>query len=285
MAFATSGRIPVQFELTVGGAQLKIQAEIPERPAQVKELLPIFRACTDGVVRVAVHTVETAGRKVSCQLGCAACCRQLVPLSAAEAYRLHDVIAQMPPPQRSAVMDRFAAARVRLDAAGLLPDLLDPRVLNADDNFTFAAAYYHLHIDCPFLENEQCSIYAERPLRCREYLVVSPPANCFAFERNTIEGLVLPNDPSAAVMALEPSQLERPVPWVPLIVALEWVENHPESAPRPGQEILCQFLEEWSQAPVKPTDHAPSPAQALSHPADHAGNAQPPPQSAEERPV
>ena len=36
--------------------------------------------------------------------------------------------------------------------------------------------YFQLGIPCPFLEEESCSIYHDRPITCREYLVTSPPA-------------------------------------------------------------------------------------------------------------
>ncbi len=41
-----------------------------------------------------------------------------------------------------------------------------------------ARRYFHLGIACPFLEDESCSIHADRPISCREYLVTSPAVNC-----------------------------------------------------------------------------------------------------------
>ena len=38
--------------------------------------------------------------------------------------------------------------------------------------------YLGLELACPFLEDDACSIYAERPSACREYLVSSPKELC-----------------------------------------------------------------------------------------------------------
>ena len=62
--------------------------------------------------------------------------------------------------------------------------------------------YFALGIPCPFLEAESCSIYTERPLVCREFLVSSPPENCAAPTAETVQ--VIPVEPkvSTALAAL-----------------------------------------------------------------------------------
>ena len=42
--------------------------------------------------------------------------------------------------------------------------------------------YFAAGIPCPFLEEERCGVYDERPVVCREYAVTSPPELCERLE-------------------------------------------------------------------------------------------------------
>src|SRR5262249_14826542 len=107
----------------------------------------------------------------------------------------------------------------------------------ACDSRSLAMTYFDQDIPCPFLEEESCSIYRERPLICREFLVTSPAANCSRLaEDKTVRGVRPPFRLSVALKRLEDGpQAERSIRWVPLILAPEWAEAHPEEpAARPG---------------------------------------------------
>src|SRR5262249_61904401 len=97
----------------------------------------------------------------------------------------------------------------------------------------------------PFLEEESCSISQERPITCREYLVTSPAENCAKLGDAGVRRVRLPLRVFNAVARWQvPPQehfLER---WVPLILAPEWAEAHPEDPPpRPGPELLRDLLD------------------------------------------
>ena len=101
-----------------------------------------------------------------------------------------------------------------------------------------------LGIACPFLEDESCSIYEERPITCREYLVTSPPEYCARVGSEGVRRVRLPLRVFNAVARWQvPPQehfLER---WVPLILAPEWADEHPETeSARPGPELLTQLF-------------------------------------------
>jgi Fe-S-cluster containining protein len=40
---------------------------------------------------------------------------------------------------------------------------------------------------CPFLENDSCSIYLDRPIRCREFLVTSDARYCAQLDPEKID--------------------------------------------------------------------------------------------------
>jgi Fe-S-cluster containining protein len=104
--------------------------------------------------------------------------------------------------------------------------------------------YFCLQIDCPFLDEESCSIYADRPFACREYLVTSPAAHCGRTTMAPIHRVPLAADFSHAVACLGQSEPTSIIPKVPLILALEWADAHPEPAPeRPGVELLQEVFE------------------------------------------
>ena len=151
--------------LKVGGEAVTVTLAVPTGPAQAEDLLPALRTLTEVFVDRGVARVTREGAAVSCRMGCGACCRQLVPIAGSEARMLARVVAAMPPPRRARVRARFAAALAALDAVGLLTRLSDASATAASEGL----AYLRLGIPCPFLEDESCSIYEDRPLVCRDY--------------------------------------------------------------------------------------------------------------------
>jgi Putative zinc- or iron-chelating domain len=87
-------------------------------------------------------------KRLACAKGCAHCCYFNVDVTELEADRLAMLVREMPEVRRQDVVRR-------LEEASRQPD--DPG---------------QYRYPCPFLEDNQCSIYDERPLQCRSH--VSP---------------------------------------------------------------------------------------------------------------
>jgi hypothetical protein len=81
--------------------------------------------------------------------------------------------------------------------------------------------YFALGIPCPFLEDESCSIYADRPLACREYLVSSEPANCSRPEAAAVAVIEVPRRLSMLLFDLSAEDLPDGPAWLPLALALD----------------------------------------------------------------
>jgi Fe-S-cluster containining protein len=231
---------------TIEGEHFRMQSRVtvPAGPARVSDLLPLARGLSDAVVRETCRAVEGSGELISCRKGCGACCRNLVAISEVEARRLREVIEGLPEPRRSAVRALFAEARQRLERAGLLETLHQAGRWTDEAYTAMARNYFRQGIPCPFLEEEACSIYEERPITCREYLVTSPPELCASPDSKGVRRVRLPLRVFNAVARWQvpPAEhfLER---WVPLILAPEWAEAHPEEPPpRPGPELLRELL-------------------------------------------
>src|SRR2546429_1865647 len=112
--------------LTVRGQRLDVEVRIPEGRLGAAEMLPVFRSVAENFVEMGVAEEKKAGRTVSCQKGCGACCRQLVPISAIEAREVAKVVERMPAERKEMILRRFAEAREKLADAEMLDPLLHP---------------------------------------------------------------------------------------------------------------------------------------------------------------
>lgn len=260
-----------EFTVQGPGFSLGLQATVPAGPARQSDLLPLARAITDTVVARTEEAIEAAGQRISCGAGCGACCRSLVAISEVEARRLHAVVAGLPEPQRLAVRARFDAALAALAQAGVLAPLQQWASWSAAEYRRQVTIYFAAGVACPFLEDESCGIYAERPLTCRELLVTSPPRHCGELGSTQIRRVALPvkmfnamarwqaqaaddagQAPSAGdEPAIAPSAGDEPAiapsdvqeRWVPLVLALAWAEQQPAETPvLTGPELLRGLL-------------------------------------------
>ena len=241
---AAKDQVTGQFQFTIGQQRVAAKFTVSQGPTSPRELIPIMQAMTDLVVSVAVEGEAQAGRTISCAAGCGACCRQVVPIAPTEARQIADLIDGLPEPRRSEIRERFAAAVERLTKARLIDELRHPERVGDEQVIPFGLAYFQLGIACPFLEEESCSIHADRPLACREHLVTSPPAHCAQPELGAVQGVHLNAKVSRVVRQMDRQARGATASWVPLILAPEWVANHPdEPSPRPGPELLQEFIE------------------------------------------
>src|SRR5262249_33580720 len=152
-----------------------------------------------------------------------------------------------------------------------------PAECDQDNSGPLFTTYFAQGIPCPFLEEESCSIYADRPQVCREYLVASPAANC-ARPTDTVRWLQLPFRLAVALNRLQDvPQAERTDRWVPLILAPEWAEAHPEEpAARPGPLWVNALLENIARKDL-PLSKAPgTPGSATDVAGAPPGGARPP---------
>jgi hypothetical protein len=149
----------------------------------------------------------------------------------------------MPEPRRSEIRARFAAIASALSAAGLHEQILDPTQIPEDDARAVSLRYFKLGLACPFLEEESCSIHADRPVACREYLVTSPAVFCADPGAGKIEGVPRPMRVDTALIRSDPEAPPERATWVALSTALDWVAQHPSPEARMlGPDLLRFFL-------------------------------------------
>lgn len=239
------------FQLRWEGQTLETEVTVPAGRVSPRIVLPQVRQFADNLIGLGIAATEARGESVSCRVGCAACCRHLVPLAESEARHLADVTRRLPQPLRDRVHERFVSAKRRLIDTTLMATLEAPA---QHDTTEAGVAYLRLAIDCPFLEEEQCVIYQDRPFACREYLVTSPAENCQNPTPETIRRLPTPGWVMASFATLDgPPPPGQSVRWVPLVLALDWVESHPEPPDsESGPELFARFMTALTSKRIPP---------------------------------
>ncbi len=230
-------------EFTAFDERIKADIPIPADPVRSIELLPVLQQFTDSVVDISIKNIVQNGKSVSCKQGCAACCRQLVRVTESEAYLLYELIETMPKKRRNAIWERFDEAIEILEELELIMPLEDINDMTSEENRELDEKYFNLKIPCPFLEKETCSIYHNRPLACREYLVTSPAENCSNPFDNVIERVPIAGSIAVAAAQMEESVNSTYVRQVPLILAPVLAEESPdESEVRLASDMLSSVF-------------------------------------------
>jgi Fe-S-cluster containining protein len=237
--------------LRIGDRQLKMKVTAPLGDVGLKELLPLMQSMASHIVQIGEENVAESGKTISCQKGCGACCRQMVPIAPVEAHGIRDLVNNLPEPRKTEILNRFAAAKEKMSAAGMWQKMDERATWPEADVVQTGLDYFHLGVACPFLEEESCSIHLDRPMACREYLVTSPAANCSNPSAHVIEMVPIPGKVWPIASYIEQSSPQgKYLPWVPLIQALDFAESHEEGPQRPGTEWVREIFTRLAKAPV-----------------------------------
>lgn len=165
--------------ITTTSGDLQAQIDVPTGLIPITEIVPVMRSLGNQARELEIANTLQAGKTISCQKGCAACCRPMIPVSPSEAFGLVEALKDLPQDHQRRIKHNLAQSKERLQNRGLLTalqDFSDSLCQHSDDDLdSLYRAYYALRLPCIFLENEICSIYEHRPAGCREHLVTSPP--------------------------------------------------------------------------------------------------------------
>jgi len=240
-----------RFEVTLNtpAGRLTTALDVPTEFIPITAVVPIARRLGEEAGHLEEHQARERGQTVSCRMGCAACCRMLVPVSPPEAFALRHYVEQLPPERRTFVVKRLAESRVTLEAHGLWDRLWAiadaDRAVSDEELDPLNRAYYGLRHPCPFLENEICSIYEARPAACRELQVTSPAEYCADIENNPVVALPVSMRVGTILGLLWASLTKTPPRLIPLPVALSWADKHEETAGRtwPGSQLIDELLD------------------------------------------
>ena len=154
-----------------------------------------------------------------------------------------------PEERQTALRERFRQAAALLEEAGIAQTARELKQITASGRESLNAIgleYFALGIACPFLEDERCIIHPIRPMRCREYLVVSPAEHCSHPEGKEIAGVRPPILLSQFLGRWNENGDRQPAELILLTMLEEWLASHPaekDSARRTAPEMLKEFLD------------------------------------------
>lgn len=238
-----------EIALNTPAGQLTTAVEVPTGFVPITAIVPLMRRLGEEAQALEEARSAEAGKQLSCRKGCAACCRMLVPLSAPEAFSLREYVRLLSTERQQRISTRLAQTKSLLLAHGLWHRLLEmgETTQPPDDEALepINRDYYALRIPCPFLEDEVCSIYEERPAACRELLVTSPAEWCQDMVKNPVEPIPVPVRIGPALGLLWGELTKTPARLIPLPVALDWAERHQREnqSTWQGTELLDQALD------------------------------------------
>ena len=235
--------------------------KVPDQIIPITDIVPLFRSFGERVMSLEEEKCRSSGETISCRKGCASCCRMMVPVSPPEAFRLRKTITHLPESQQGQIRERIATIKTALLDNGLLfplQELGESTLQKSDHDIEpLNQAYYSLRLPCPFLENEVCSIYEDRPAACRELLVTSPAELCQDLTANPIHALPVHLRIGTVLSLLWKDLTEGPARLIPLPLALDWAERHS------GEDTLAwngpQLLEKGMNQMWAYLNQSPSP--------------------------
>ena len=168
--------------LRTPAGSITTEISVPTGFVPIASIVPLMRSLGEQAQNLEQQRARDGGQSISCRRGCAACCRMLVPLSPPEVFALQASFERLPEDEQNRLQARLDAAKLRLQEAGLweqLQTISESSLPPTDEDLEpLNQLYYALRLPCPFLEEEHCSIYEDRPAACRELLVTSPAEFC-----------------------------------------------------------------------------------------------------------
>lgn len=240
-------------EIQTPAGDLTASVAVPTGFIPITDIIPLMRSLGEQAHQLAIDTTTQSGATISCQKGCAACCRMMIPVAPPEAFALLSVVEALPSPKKKRLLERFQAAQKTLREAGLEDGL--QRLAFSEDQGTdeelepLNRAYYALRMPCPFLEDEMCSIYEQRPSACRELLVTSPAELCQDLIQNPVNLIPAPFRIGTVLSKLWADCHQGPIRLIPLPFALGWAKARESQTTRtwPGPELLGRALDAAAQ--------------------------------------
>ena len=221
-----------EISLQTPSGEISTAVGVPAGFVPITAILPLMRSLGGEAQVLEQRRLLEAGQRISCEKGCAACCRMLVPISVPEAFALTNAIDQLDQNERNRLLAKLDQAQQQLARAGILKQLSSladsSEPLNDEAIEPLNRAYYALRMPCPFLDNETCSIYADRPAACRELAVTSPATECLEMTKQTVQPVPVAVRLSTALSLLWADLTGTAPRLIPLPLAIDWARRHKE---------------------------------------------------------
>ena len=228
------------FELDILGEPVRFRINVADRHARLSDITPLARALSAKLALAVSDRLRRSGKVVPCCKGCPACCRYLVPLSVPEVFRLRQEVLAMPAEQGKSVLQScLETAKKILNERPEDSEINELAQTNTQPQISRLSKWYAgLKLPCPFLSNNLCISYEQRPIACREHMVTGSAILC------DTEGMDEPHIVQIPVSVLEclgelTAELEQSnIESVMLPLALPWAQENLERSRRTWPAVI-----------------------------------------------
>jgi Fe-S-cluster containining protein len=149
--------------------------------ARLADIVPAARAISTKITDIATERIYCRRGHIPCHKGCPACCSYLVSMSIPEVFCFNREVFLKPKHLSSHILRTYflAASQIIKHRPPSLPEQCFPEEsANLSELHLLSDWYASLNLVCPFLYNNQCVIYEQRPLVCREHFVTGSVHGC-----------------------------------------------------------------------------------------------------------
>ena len=170
----------IGLEFDILDEPIRLRIGIADEYARLSDIVPLARALSTKAALLMLGKIAKEGEYVPCCKGCSECCNYLVPVSVPEAFRIKDELLAMPTEQGGLLLQSLLdASRTIIDSTNKGCDLSRMCDTGSEEQLCDISKWYRgLKLSCPFLSDDICASYAQRPLACREYIIICSPSIC-----------------------------------------------------------------------------------------------------------
>jgi len=237
----------MELKLDIFGKFLHICIGAKDKPAKLSDLVPLARLLSTKIISLTREHIINKGDIIACRPCCSQCCRYLVPLAVPEAMRLTEEVSAMAKSERKFVHESsLLAAKYIVEAT---PKHFIEKFTNTKPKMTLKLKdisdwYRQMNLPCLFLLNGLCTIYEQRPIACREHLVIGSASVCEADGANQAQLVQMPISILEALAQLTSELEQTTIEAVILPFAVIWCRENPEYFKHtwPASQLVGRFI-------------------------------------------
>ena len=244
----------ISFELDVAGKTVQFRIDVAAKQATLADIVPLARRLSTKLAILFLERLRENGQSIPCCKGCSACCSYLIPLSVPEVFRLREELLAMPSSKSSRILKSCVIAAKRiLDKSHEDIDANKLTKNNLAQKDEISKWYTSLKLTCPFLSEDLCLLYEQRPLACREHIVTGSAVSCETGHRTEPNVAPMPVSILEALGLLAAELEQSDVEAVMLPLALPWTQDNLQRSRQtwPAVTMVKRFVGILKETAVK----------------------------------
>ena len=240
----------VDLEFYVLDEPLHVQIGVRDRLATMADIVPMARALSAKVYQFMRGKVISTGFSVPCHRGCTVCCYHMICLSVPEAFHLMEEMALVSSDKLKKIMQTCheTAGKVHSQIPKiyfLLNEWIKSEIVDYYMQLMEVSEwYFDQRMACPFLQDNLCTIYDQRPIICSQHLVAGITSPCRFDDTDNILKIEMPISVANVLTELSSKLEHTDLEPVILPCLFEWYEKNNERHKRtwPAPFLVEQFV-------------------------------------------